>query len=305
MQDSELNQSVLPLVTESEAGQKLLRFLERRLRLPRNLLHRWLRTGQIRLNGKRSKPFDPVAVGDLVRVPPFARKLAQEEAGCEGDLPPLLGKSGAIWAFNKPSGLATQPGTGHALSLSGLLRTHYRDADFCPAPAHRLDLETSGVLLVGATYAALSELQRMFAMGQIHKEYLAWVKGAVPWSGERLLRHYLSGDGQISAGPGGSEALCVARPLRVLKERTLMQIRLLTGRKRQIRSQLAACGFPIIGDRRHGDNGGCLKLHACRAILPDGATFACLPPWQDEFAVAEMPPIMAAPPSNSKETVNL
>lgn len=328
MPEAATNGPNLPLVTDAESGQKLMRLLERRLNLPQNLLHRWLRTGQIRLNGKRAKPFEPVAAGDRVRVPPFAYKLAANRgqpadcpadrdcAGCAecsgcpsrqecaGELPPLLGKHGAIWAFSKPAGLAVQPGTAISENMAGLLARHYSAELFCPAPAHRLDRETSGVLLVGASHAALQELQRQFATGAIHKEYLAWVRGAAPWQTDALLRHYLRGKDHVIAYDrpvaASAEARCVVRPLRILPDRSLLQIRLLTGRKRQLRSQLAACGLPIIGDSRYGQPGKRLMLHACRVILPDGVEFSCLPDWQEEYALPELPAKMQT--ENDKAT---
>ncbi|MBD5553094.1 MAG: RluA family pseudouridine synthase [Desulfovibrio sp.] len=320
MPEAATNGPNLPLVTEAESGQKLMRLLERRLNLPQNLLHRWLRTGQIRLNGKRAKPFEQVSAGDRVRVPPFAYKLAAncgqtaacahvaDGAGCAecsarrdcrewpAELPPLLGRQGAIWAFSKPAGLAVQPGTAISVNMADLLASHYSAELFCPAPAHRLDRETSGVLLVGASHAALQELQRQFAAGAIHKEYLAWVRGQAPWHGDAMLRHYLRGKDHVIAYDrpvaGSAEARCLVRPLRILPDRSLLQIRLLTGRKRQLRSQLAACGLPIIGDRRYGQPEKRLLLHACRVMLPGGAEFSCLPDWQDEYAIRELPPQM-------------
>lgn len=299
-----------PPVGEAESGQKLLRFLERRLDLPQNLLHRWLRTGQIRLNGRRCKPFEIVATGDVVRLPPFAQKLslAADSAppplpAADSGLPPLLGVSGGIWAFNKPAGLAVQPGISHPESLSAQLADQYKDYAFRPAPGHRLDYGTSGVLLVGATFPALQQLQADFRAGKIHKEYLAWVEGA--WqSGEPVnLRHFLAEDGRALAEPGQKrqECRCIARPVVRADKFSLLQILLLTGRKRQIRAQLAACGHPVAGDGRYGARlpATGLKLHSCRIILPDGSQFSCLPEWEGAMAVSELPPILEPEPKES------
>lgn len=285
-------------VGESEAGLKMLRFLERRLDLPRNLLHRWLRTGQIRLNGKRCKPFENVKAGDEVRLPPFALKLAApaspESPAPEAGLPFFLGAIGDVWAFGKPSGMLSQPDKSGEKSLSDILCDHYNGLAFKPVPAHRLDRETSGVLLVGATFQALQKLQADFRERRLVKEYLAWIRGAWPEREPVLLRHYLEDNNGIvafrEAAPGRREALCVARPLLIGPQKSLLQIRLLTGRKRQLRAQLAASGHPVIGDRRYGDKSGDgLRLHSMRAILPDGAEFSCPPPWRGDFAVAILP----------------
>lgn len=288
-----------PPVGPAEAGQKLLRFLQRRLDLPASLLHRWLRTGQIRVNGQRSQPFAPVAAGDAVRVPPFASRLAAsgetpEAPGPDSGLPPLLAARDGIWAFAKPAGLAVHPGSGSGENFSDMLACHYAGQYFRPAPAHRLDKETSGILLVGATYKAQRQLQDWFRHGRAHKEYLAWAAGAWPWGEQRLLRHFVGGLDRIEAREQpfarGREALCVVRPVAAGRKQSLLQILLLTGRKRQIRAQLAAMGHPVIGDSRYGSRGGAgLKLHAFRVILPNGREFLWPPPWDGVYAVRTLP----------------
>lgn len=304
--------SPFPPVGEAESGQKLLAFLVRRLDLPQALLHRWLRTGQIRLNGRRCKPFIAVQTGDLVRVPPFARKLAAsvntnmpEYAGGVG-LPPLLAQWNGIWAFNKPAGMPVQGGTGQADSICGRLRARYSQLAFCPAPAHRLDRDTSGILLVGSTFPALQKLQADFRSGRIHKEYLAWVEGRWPWPEQKFLRHFLSRGDRIiaydSPAPGRKPGECMAVPVAYAAGMTLLHIRLLTGRKRQLRAQLAACGHPIAGDARYGHK-GLLKLHSCRIIMPDGGPeITCLPSWDEPFSVSELPPPIHIRPQQASST---
>ena len=117
------------IVDPREGGQKLLQFLQRRLDLPPSLLHRWIRTGQVRINGGRAKPFGLVAAGDSVRLPPFALGMSRRSKATGGQaspeqeprqrtqaLPPAprpLQKDGDLWVFCKPAGLPTHPGTGH------------------------------------------------------------------------------------------------------------------------------------------------------------------------------------------------
>lgn len=284
-------------VAEAEAGQKLLRFLERRTGISRAMLHRWLRTGQIRRNGRRVKPFERISAGDEIRLPPFVPQLArgQDALGACADLPPLIGQKGDILAFAKPAGLAVHGGPGIGDSMARRLAARHAGEPFIPAPAHRLDRETSGVLLAGTTYAALRCLHAWFAANRIRKEYLAWVKGCWPHMRERIFKHYLlveNGNARAYAEPvaSGRQALCVAKPLAIEADASLLHILLLTGRKRQIRAQMAACGFPVLGDARYaGGNGSPLRLHAMRAALPNGAVFACLPAWEENFAVREMP----------------
>lgn len=332
-----------PMVQETESGQKLLQFLQRRLNLPPTLLHRWVRTGQVRINGSRCKPFARVQTGDIVRLPPFAFKMAEESnATAEPQeptdfasgfrkadsppLPPMIGTDGYLWAFNKPAGLPTHPGTGHEDSLSSRLATYFADAPFKPVPVHRLDKETSGVLLVAASYEALSTAQDALRSGTLSKEYVVWVQGNWPFAETQLLRHFLRKDSAQGyekvrpAAPGEAdsrEALCLVSPLRVGTRQSLLLVRLLTGRTHQIRVQLAAVGHPVVGDskygtapRRHVPRGSSslpaparmidtgkteqmpaesLLLHALRITMPCGRIFSCLPEWTGEHALELMP----------------
>ncbi len=338
-----------PIVQETESGQKLLQFLQRRLNLPPTLLHRWVRTGQVRINGSRCKPFARVQTGDIVRLPPFAFKMAEESASETAPqpltdtaldtqpvdsppLPPMIGTDGYLWAFNKPAGLPTHPGTGHDDSLSSRLAAYFASAPFKPTPVHRLDKETSGVLLVAASYEALAKAQDAIRDGTLAKEYVVWVQGRWPFAETQLLRHFLRKDAAQGyekvrpAAPGEAdsrEALCMVRPLRVEQAQSLLLVHLLTGRTHQIRVQLAAVGYPVIGDtkygqaaptRRHVPRGAYalpaparmgtteksapepenLMLHALRVTMPCGHVFSCLPPWSGAHALEQMPEPVAA-----------
>lgn len=322
----------MPVVEETESGQKLLQFLQRRLNLPPAMLHRWVRTGQIRINGGRCKPFTRVQTGDLVRLPPFALKMAaQSDARVFGGsaapdgplaaaapslppLPPIVGQEGQIWAFFKPAGLPTHPGTGHSDSLATRLAGHYADAPFKPTPAHRLDKDTSGILLVGASFTALTYVQQALRDRTLVKEYVAWVRGRWPYAETRLLCQHLRKNFErgyekvrpAAAGQnGGQEALCLVRPLRVEERESLLLIRLLTGRTHQIRVQLADLGHPVLGDAKYGltEQGarlgarqirGPMYLHALRVMLPGGRAFACLPQWDGERALHILPESLPA-----------
>ena len=282
-------------VDPREGGQKLLQFLQRRLDLPPSLLHRWIRTGL-------------VAAGDAVRLPPFALGMSrrskaagslsspapgQEPRPRAQALPPLprpLLQDGDLWVFCKPAGLPTHPGTGHEDSLSSRLAARAGDAPFKPTPVHRLDKDTSGILLVAASFSVLRELTTALRERRMKKEYLAWVEGRWPHVGVRLFRHWLrkeTGNGREqmhvrqtgAPGNGETEALLLVRPVRVEQRHSLLLVRLLTGRTHQIRAQLSSLGHPIEGDVKYGARGRAagtpMYLHAMRVILPDGRRFAC------------------------------
>lgn len=326
-----------PVVSEAESGQKLLQFLQRRLNLPPALLHRWVRTGQIRINGGRCKAFARVHSADVIRLPPFALKMAAQSNGTAASapenftsgpliseqitpsaagssasfpsLPLLVGTEGAIWAFLKPAGLPTHPGTGHSDSLATRLAAHYAGAAFKPTPVHRLDKDTSGILLVAASFEALRDMQQAMRERAVIKEYVAWVRGRWPFGEARLLRHQLRKSFEHgyekmraveNSDPQGQarEAVCVAKPLRVQEHESLLLIRLFTGRTHQIRVQLASLGHPVLGDAKYGQPEygavmGRMYLHALRIQLPKSRVFSCLPDWPGERALHAMPASLA------------
>ncbi len=140
---------------------------------------------------------------------------------------------------------------------------------------------------------------------------MVWVRGRWPWPEAHLLRHQLRKGLErgfekmravlTAAGEERAlEALCLARPLRICENESLLLIRLFTGRTHQIRVQLASLGHPVLGDVKYGPPeqrvGACpMYLHALRVILPGGRIFACLPDWDAEHAVGVLPEVMPVP----------
>ena len=296
-------------VTAAEAGQKLLQFLARRFGEPQGVLHRWIRTGQVRINGGRAKPFDRVELDDEIRVPPFAG-ASSEESGEKtpdrGNLPPVIAETDEVMVFCKPSGLPVHPGTGHTDSLTTRLEAAFAGSAFVPAPVHRLDRDTSGLLLVGKTYAAVRRLSDALAAhdGSVVKEYLAWVRGECPWVRperleDRLVKRVTADRGREKIVAERSHdqtvdekpASLTVRRLEVREGRSLVLVRLHTGRTHQIRVQLSERGFPLVGDVKYGGPRCAegLLLHAVRLRVGEDV-YTALPPWTGPWRVSKLPP---------------
>ncbi len=274
-------------VHSAESGQKLLQFLMRRLSLPQALLHRWIRTGQVRINGGRAKPFSHVQTGDAVRIPPFALGMTHSATFVKNPedhdsqsspttvpehtptkhtsplpLPPVVLAQDDMVIYNKPSGLPVHGGTGHTDSLAERLENHFSHLPFKPTPAHRLDKDTSGLICVAFSYASLRALQDAFAEHSMIKEYLALVHGSWPHDQAQKLTHTLQKRFQgkhekvhafaTDADEDGKEAISIVRCISRTAKHSLMHIRLITGRTHQIRVQLASQGHPIVGDAKYG-----------------------------------------------------
>ncbi len=276
-------------VTEAESGQKLLQYLQRRLKgdVPRSAIQRWIRKGQVRVDKGRKKPFDRIKAGQTVRIPPYVPGASPRSAA-KGTLT-IVHEEKHILAIAKPAGLAAHGGNKIEDSVAARLTALFPNADFMPTLVHRLDKDTSGLLLVAKDYATLRDLNDRFASGNIDKMYLAWVKGR--WSATKtvLLEDHLEKQGipgkeRVRTG-SGKVALAKATKLTEKDEYSLVAVRLLTGRTHQIRVQLASRHHPVIGDRKYGKgNNGPMRLH-CFAIQVAGTTYTSPPTWKGRWTV--------------------
>ena len=302
------------VVTPEEAGQKLLQFLQRRVDkgVPKSAIMRWIRTGQVRVNKGRVKAFVRLGKDDIVRIPPYsidgikeADGNRPEELSSKDDRPatvrlegilPVADEAEGLLVINKPAGLPVQPGTGHTDAVTTRLKSAFEGVPFSPTPAHRLDKNTSGLLLVATSYKRLQELHELFRNEHaIGKHYLAWVEGRWEHDSPVELHDILAKERQQNGKErmevdaiDGKAALCRVTPLSISTERSLLHIELKTGRTHQIRVQLSSRSHPIIGDTKYGaaHNRQGMLLHAWRVVLPK-EVFRCLPEWKRPFAVDE------------------
>jgi len=259
------NNSVTHLVIgEEEQGQRLDNFLIRVCKgVPKSHLYRILRSGEVRVNSGRVAATYRLCAGDKLRIPPI--RLAErpqnevdEAAKQRVDLP-ILYEDEALLVVDKPEGIAVHGGSGVSFGVIEALRRQRPQSKFLEL-AHRLDRETSGILLVGKKRLALTALHDMFREhgAGADKRYLALVKGRWMNATQHVklpLHKYLteSGERRVSVNPEGKASHTVFRLLARWPEISLLEAQLKTGRTHQIRVHLAHLGFPILGDEKYGD----------------------------------------------------
>ena len=244
-------------VGEESAAQRIDNFLLRRLKgVPKSHVYRVLRSGEVRVNSGRVKPDYRLKPGDRIRLPPV--RVSERKAPIPQPLEfPVVYEDAALLVIDKPAGVAVHGGSGVSYGVIESLRAARPQAKLLEL-AHRLDRDTSGLLILAKKRSALVELHRLLREGEVKKVYVAVVKGVLDKTMLEIrapLRKYVSAKGErrVSVGEGGREAVTRVKALKSGRDCSVLEVRLLTGRTHQIRVHLAHAGHPILGDDKYGD----------------------------------------------------
>ena len=299
-------------ISEDDDGIRLDRWFKRNMPdVSFNLVSRWARTGQLRIDGKRASPGDRLELGQTLRLPPAEtvpersdrpkierEPLTEEEAAFVREL--VIHRDAHALVLNKPPGLATQGGTRTHQHLDRLLDALSDQAGNRPKLVHRLDKDTSGVLLVARSARAASHFSKAFSGRTARKVYWALVVG-VPSAEAGVIDLPLAkqpGTGGEKMHVDHEEGLPAKTRWRAVdragNRAAWLELQPLTGRTHQLRAHLAAIGHPIVGDAKYGGpeaflTGGIsrkMHLHARRLRIdgPDGKPIDRQAELPDHFA---------------------
>ena len=250
-------------VTEHEAGQRVDNFLLKYFKkVPKSVIYRVLRKGEVRINKKRVKPDRKLVPGDEIRIPPVR---VEERTEAQPAPQALLDKIEAavlleddyLIVLNKPAGLPVHGGSGVKHGLIESFRELRPNLPFVEL-VHRLDRDTSGLILLAKSRKVLNALHTLLRDGGMEKHYRALVAGKWKGGTRHLVTDLERSTGsrqkiQVADEDEGKTAESIFKPLLITPDCSLLDVQILTGRMHQIRVQLAHMDHPILGDDRYGD----------------------------------------------------
>jgi 23S rRNA pseudouridine955/2504/2580 synthase len=255
-------------IDEASEGQRLDNFLVKLLKgVPKSHVYRVIRSGEVRVNKGRADADTKLGLGDEIRVPPVRTSTSGAERSAEAPARefPIVFEDDHLIAIDKPAGVAVHGGSGVSSGVIEQLRQSRPQAKFLEL-VHRLDKETSGLLLIAKKRSALVALQDQLRQHQggkaMHKTYAALVSGN--WPEERkvidvALHKFLTAGGERrvrtvdDAHDDGKRSITLVKVMQRFAEFTLLDVTIKTGRTHQIRVHLSAEGHAIVGDQKYGD----------------------------------------------------
>ena len=264
-------------VTENDLGQRLDNFLFKILKgIPKSRIYRGVRKGEFRVNGGRVKATHRIALGDSIRIPPLSTNASTDAKNPQALkvgaklIDRVVFEDNEILVIDKPSGLAVHGGSGLSFGLIEGLRQARENKEFLEL-VHRIDRETSGLLILAKTSKTLKYLHSLFRESKVKKKYLALVNGRWPRASKRVDAPIkknidLSGERRSVISSIGKSAITDFRVIRRHANTTLVEATPITGRTHQIRVHAQHVGNPIIGDEKYGFEDEFLDLEHKRCI---------------------------------------
>lgn len=298
-------------VSPEEAGQRLDNYLARHADgVPKTRVYRAIRKGEVRVNKGRSKPDYRVQQGDTVRLPPLSTRDNTDKprpslAWANRIRRAVVFDSGDLLVIDKPTGLAVHGGSGVRVGLIESLRSLFPEVRYLEL-VHRLDRDTSGLVLLAKNARTLRALHEQLREGRIDKRYCALVSGKWPAyrkvvSAPLLKQHTASGERIVKVDAEGKAAKTEFRVLERFREATLVEAKPVTGRTHQIRVHAQQSGHPILGDVKYQNDDSealCDRVHLKRLFLHASAisftlagerlSFECSLDAELESALAEL-----------------
>ena len=238
------------VLSAKELPKKVENFLKKEF--PIGYVRKLFRKDGVRINGRRAREQDVVRAGDRIQLyVPFEATRNSPVSGANSPRLEIIFEDDGLLVINKPAGVAVHEGrtVSKRESLLGILETRYRAAAVVPRLIHRLDKDTSGLLMIAKNQQSADEILSIFESGEVGKEYLCLTVGRLP-----------ANEGKIDFPLPGREgnpvnALTRFRVVRRFSETTLARVQIETGRLHQIRLHFAKLGYPVVMDDQHGDFG--------------------------------------------------
>ena len=247
-------------IDESSEDQRIDNFLFKTFKdVPKNHIFKIIRNGEVRVNKKRVKTLYKLKINDVIRIPPIEFIVKKEKKPSDNFKPHIIYEDEWLLVVNKPSGLAVHGGSGIDFGLIEHMRHIKPEYKFLEL-VHRIDKNTSGVIVIAKKRSALRSMQELFRNKKIKKNYLVAVKGN--WDSKKKevslrLEKKQTPEGHhvnvVEDPQKGKLSKSIFYLVKQMQKKSLLSAQIITGRTHQIRVQLAFLGFPVLGDDKYGD----------------------------------------------------